>query len=137
MEAGAKLSRLRMITLLTGVLIISFRAPLIFVPRQFLELAGWLIKKNLRIRLLGIFILLWGGMMVYCSLPVAGAISWLILLLGWVWALAGLFLHLLFPGGYRALVEMFFEVEPGFLRAGGFIASLVGIIFILLGIYYT
>ena len=75
--------------------------------------------------------------MVYCSLPVAGAISWLILLLGWVWALTGLFLHLLFPGGYRALVEMFFEVEPGFLRAGGFIASLVGGIFILLGIYYT
>jgi len=126
-----------MITLLTGALIISFRAPLIFIPRQFLELAGWLIKKNLRIRLLGIFILLWGGIMVYCSLPVGGTISWLILLLGWVWALAGLFLHLLFPGGYRSLVEMFFEVEPGFLRAGGFIASLVGVIFILLGIYYA
>ena len=131
------MSRLSIACLLTGALVILIRLPLIFILEKLLNLAGWLIKKNLRIRLLGIFILLWGGMMVYCSLPVAGAISWLILLLGWVWALAGLFLHLLFPGGYRALVEMFFEVEPGFLRAGGFIASLVGIIFILLGIYYT
>lgn len=123
-----------LISIIIGILIIVFRAPLIVAPDISMKLfSEKLAVNNNKIRILGIFVLLFGVMVITVGHRSEIVVETLIIILGSIIAIFSIFLLLIFPGVYRRLIDFFSDVNNAVLRVFGIIGVAVGIFFIYHG----
>ncbi len=129
---------LSILCILVGILIIAFRAPLIFAPSATLRLFGRLISTDAGIRGVGLVIAPLAVALVVLARGERPAVG-ILQALGWLFAAAILWL-LAAPSSYRRLargVLGYFEssVDAAIVRIIGLVAVSIGGAMIYVGIY--
>ena len=128
------MSNLALVCVIVGILAIIFRSPMIFIPETTMEFFKKLIEKDSRLRILGVFFsVIWLAMVLTAwSSDQPGAS--VILILGCIFGVITVFFLLLFPSAYRAIAELFVDMDSKILRGIGVIGVIMGIVFIYLGL---
>ncbi len=124
--------------ILTGILIITTRGPLIFAPTASMQLIRQLVSTERRIRLIGLAIAPLALAFLFLPLGDGGAAGFL-RVLGWIFAAAVLWLSLL-PETYRLvalIVVDYFEssVDMAAVRIIGCVAVAIGGAMVYAGLF--
>lgn len=118
-----------------GLMLIATRAPFIFAPQAARKF--WLrqLASPARVRLMGLFTAAIGAAMVMAAQGSYRLEVLVVLGTGWGLILLAVFVLLIFASAFSAIArDVFGAIEDPFLRGMGAIATLVGAMFIYMGV---
>jgi hypothetical protein len=130
------MTQLALVSVVAGAIIIAVRAPFILAPAASSAAGRWLIASRARLRVAGVIFGALGLAMILSAHGSALGAAWVISIVGWLWALAAVFLLLVFTSFYRRIALRIMDAldDWALLRAIGAIGAAFGAFLIYLGI---
>ena len=130
------MNQLALVSVVAGAIIIGVRGPFVFAPTASSAGGRWLISSNARIRVAGVIFAALGLAMILSAHGSAQGAAWVISILGWLWALAAVFLLLIFTSFYQRIASGIMDAldDSALLRGLGAIGALFGAFLIYLGV---
>lgn len=130
------MTQLALMSVVAGALIIAVRGPFVLAPAASLAGSRWLLASRTRIRVAGVLFAALGLAMISSAQSSAQGAALVISILGWLWALAAVFLLLIFTSLYqRFIVGIMNALEDSAVpRVAGVIGTLFGAFLVYLGI---
>jgi hypothetical protein len=129
------MSSLALISVIYGILVVVNRLPLVLAPKATTEFYRKLLVNNTGIRIMGVLGTLLGLAMIISAWRSDQSAALIILVFGWLVALASVGLLLLFTSTYKKISKTFLELDPTVHRVFGAVVTGIGFFFIYLGLW--
>ena len=130
------MSQLALVSVIAGAVIIAVRGPFVLAPTASSAAGRWLIASRARIRVAGVIFAALGLVMILSAHGSNQGTAWVISIVGWLWALASVFLLLIFTSFYQQMARGIMDAldDLALMRVLGAIGALFGALLIYLGI---
>ncbi len=128
------MNKLSMICIAIGTIIIVFRGPLLFAPTAVMRLSQQLVKTNIRVRLMGLFVFALCITIFMTTWDSNLFLGRLIFTLNILLVLIAIWFFLVSPQSFRLAIDLVSHIDSSVLRCFGFLAIVVGILFLYLGL---
>jgi hypothetical protein len=130
------MNELALVSVAAGAVIIAVRGPFVLAPAASSAGGRWLIASSARIRVAGVLFAALGLAMIASAQSSAQGAAWVISIVGWFWALAAVFLLLIFTSFYRQIALGIMDAldDRAVMRVLGAIGTLFGAFLVYLGI---
>ena len=130
------MTQLALVSVVAGAVIIAVRGPFVFAPAAAAAVARRFIASSAGIRVAGVLFAVLGLAMILSARDSAQGAAWVISIVGWLWALAAVFLLLIFTSFYQKIALGIMDAldDSALLRVLGVIGALFGAFLIYLGI---
>ena len=130
------MNELALVSVVAGAVIIAVRVPFVLAPLAAAAVARRFIASSAGIRVAGVLFAALGLAMISSAQSSAQGAALVISILGWLWALAAVFLFLIFTSLYqRIIVGIMNALEDSAVpRVAGVIGTLFGAFLVYLGI---
>jgi hypothetical protein len=130
------MTQLALASVVAGAVIIAVRGPFVLAPAASSAGGRWLIASRARIRVAGVLFAALGLAMISSAQGSAQGASLVVYIVGWLWALAAVFLLLIFTSLYQRIAVGIMNAldDSAVLRVLGAIGTLFGAFLVYLGI---
>jgi len=128
------MTKLALLSIILGIVMIALRGPLIFAPRAVMDSFRTLIASKTRVRVMGVIVVTFGLIMIVIPWGSEQAVALAIIIPGFMIAIVGTLLLLIFPSTYQVVAEFVFDLDPKLHRGLGVLGVVFGIVFIILGL---
>ena len=130
------MSQLALVSVIAGAVIIAVRGPFVLAPTASSAAGRWLIASRARIRVAGVIFAALGLVMILSAHGSNQGTAWVISIVGWLWALAAVFLLLIFTSFYQRIALGIMDAldDSAVLRFLGAFGAVFGAFLVYLGI---
>ena len=130
------MNELALVSVIAGAVIIAVRGPFVLAPAASAAAGRWLIASRARIRVAGVLFAALGLAMILSAHDSTQGAARVISIVGWIWALAAVFLLLIFTSFHQRIARGILDAldDLALLRVLGVIGTLFGGFLVYLGI---
>ena len=130
------MNQLALVSVVAGAIIIGVRGPFVLAPTASSAAGRWLIASRARIRVAGVIFAALGLVMILSAHGSNQGTAWVISIVGWLWALAAVFLLLIFTSFYQRIALGIMDAldDSAVLRFLGAFGAVFGAFLVYLGI---
>lgn len=128
------MNKLSLICVVIGAVIIILRGPLLFAPKAVMNLSRQLVKTNIRVRFIGIFVFALCLAIFMATWDSNIFLGRLIFTLTILMTLPFIWFFLISPKTFREIIDFISYIDPSVLRCFGLLAIVIGFLFLYLGL---
>ena len=130
------MNQLALVSVVAGAVIIAVRVPFVVAPLAAAAVARRFIASSAGIRVAGVLFAVLGLAMILSAQGSAQGAAWVISIVGWLWALAAVFLLLIFTSFYQRIALGIMDAldDSAVLRFLGAFGAVFGAFLVYLGI---